>query len=433
MGIRDSNHTAPEPRWGMDTGETVNVNVVEPPSGQKDTGWVPFVDVPVLDWFNWKAWATYVRLAYLARIFNGMLTVNSLFRRGKGTAIAEVTAGSGLSVNVALGRAWIDGARWEVAAVSNLALATADATHPRFDLVVMEVNSDIPSYAVVTGTPAAIPAEPSLASNQVALARVRVNAGATTPTSISDRRIFGSLALDEAQVDRTFKAGDLGGGDFLLEVDDDVVNNGRVRLLPVAGQLDIGSTLLTILPGASQILIGAASLLRFPAAAVEFSTPITRTYDISIYDFDRGAGVDADLANAGTLTDLVGNDPSGTGVGLLNDGDVGPGSESVRAGVRIPKNATITAVRIYGNRASNTPGLQFFFHGHKKGTGVSTLIASDANNGSGPTGDFTLAVTGLSHAVDGSETYRLLIGWVGSGPVCLHGAEVEYTIQAPFA
>lgn len=428
MGIRDSNHTAPEPRWGMTTGETVDADVVEPPGAQKDTGWQPFIDVPVLEWFNWLSWAAYVRLAYLSRILDRMFPVSSLLRRGKGTAIAEVTAGSGLSVNVALGRAWIDGAMYEVAAATNLALATADATHPRFDIVVMEVNSGIPSYAVVTGTPAASPAEPSLAPNQVALARIRVNAGATTPTSISDRRIFGSMALDEAQVDRTFKAGDLGGGDFLLEVDDDVVNNGRVRIAPVAGLVDIGSTLLTILPGASQILIGAASLLQFPAAAVKFTTPVTRTVDLGIYEFWLGGLIDDNDTRTSTLPD-----PTGSGAGIQDDQSVGTGVHSIRAPVRLPKNATITAVRVYGNRATNTPGLQFFLHARKKTTGIIAVVATDANNGSGPTGNFTLAVTGLSHAVDGTETFELIVDWVGTGQVGFHGAEVEYTIQEPFA
>lgn len=101
-----------------------------------------------------------------------------------------------MSVNVAAGGAFIRGTQnanqgayhvWNDGTV-NLSISAADATNGRRDLVIAQVRDAFYSGAtndaritVVTGTPAASPADPSLASfpNALVLARITIAAGDT--------------------------------------------------------------------------------------------------------------------------------------------------------------------------------------------------------------------------------------------------------------
>ena len=130
---------------------------------------------------------------------------------GNGDLAVTQNGTPNMSVNVAAGRAIVrSGGSSSLLAGSyatmndatlNLAIAAADATNPRRDLVVMQVRdlnygeaaSDA-RLTVVTGTPAASPADPALTSypNCVVLARVAVAAAATTITNanITDLRTW---------------------------------------------------------------------------------------------------------------------------------------------------------------------------------------------------------------------------------------------------
>lgn len=112
-----------------------------------------------------------------------------------------------MSVNVAAGLAAIRGTEAPAQGVYtfyndatvNLSIAAADATNPRRDLIIAQVRDSNYSgatldarLAVVTGTPAGSPADPSLAAfpNALVIARVAVAAAATTVTNanITDLR-----------------------------------------------------------------------------------------------------------------------------------------------------------------------------------------------------------------------------------------------------
>ena len=114
-----------------------------------------------------------------------------------------------MSVNVAAGRAVmritnassLTGGALTAAndATVNLAIAAADPTNPRIDLVCLEVRSAVEyseaandhRLTVVTGTPNAVPTVPSVAGrNVLVLAQVAVAAAATTITNanITDKR-----------------------------------------------------------------------------------------------------------------------------------------------------------------------------------------------------------------------------------------------------
>lgn len=96
-----------------------------------------------------------------------------------------VSAGTGLSYSVTAGTLLREsGNQLDVAAVTNSALTAADVTNPRIDLV--HVNNESGAIAKTDGTPAATPFPPATPVGVTALAHVRVNAGATAPTSITD-------------------------------------------------------------------------------------------------------------------------------------------------------------------------------------------------------------------------------------------------------
>ena len=82
-------------------------------------------------------------------------------------------------------------------AATTVAIAAADATNPRIDLVCVVVNDAYYSglindveFKVVTGTPAASPAVPATPANALVLAQVAVAAAATTivAANITDKR-----------------------------------------------------------------------------------------------------------------------------------------------------------------------------------------------------------------------------------------------------
>lgn len=127
---------------------------------------------------------------------------------GTTTTALRVTEKSGtpdMSVDVAGGAAYIlgDEATYqgtyfvENRGTTNLAISSADPTNPRKDLVVAKVQdsdysgaTDAWSLAVVTGTPAASPTEPTAPDNSITLALVDVPASDTaiTNSQITDRR-----------------------------------------------------------------------------------------------------------------------------------------------------------------------------------------------------------------------------------------------------
>lgn len=110
-----------------------------------------------------------------------------------------------MTVNVSTGGAFIRGTQsanqgayhlWNDASLS-VAITAADATNPRRDLIIAQVRDANYSGAtndarivVVTGTPAAVPSDPTLPANALVLARVAVAAATTSivTANITDLR-----------------------------------------------------------------------------------------------------------------------------------------------------------------------------------------------------------------------------------------------------
>jgi hypothetical protein len=108
--------------------------------------------------------------------------------------------GAGLDVDIAAGKALVDGILVTNPSSRELTIAAAHATLPRIDRIVLELTRTAgETYGKVVlkrlaGTPASSPSAPSLTDDadtlQVSLAQVRVNAAATTVTSVTDERNY---------------------------------------------------------------------------------------------------------------------------------------------------------------------------------------------------------------------------------------------------
>ncbi len=102
-----------------------------------------------------------------------------------------VTPGSGMTVSIAAGSAWINGYSYENTDALALNLATASGVNPRVDRVVVRFSTVERSIhlAVLTGTPAEIPAAPVLTRSndiyELGIADILVPKGSVTVTAIN--------------------------------------------------------------------------------------------------------------------------------------------------------------------------------------------------------------------------------------------------------
>ena len=105
---------------------------------------------------------------------------------------------SGLQVKVKSGTAWIEGYYVSSSAEEIVTLATADATNPRIDRIILRLdrNANTISLTKLTGTPAASPSAPALTQNtllwEISLAQVVVAATDTLIAAgdVTDERTY---------------------------------------------------------------------------------------------------------------------------------------------------------------------------------------------------------------------------------------------------
>lgn len=109
--------------------------------------------------------------------------------------VTTTTTGLGISVNT--GDAILDGFRFYADAATALTAATADPSLPRIDLLVLRIDESAhtSTIALKTGTPASSPTAPTATKTpggtyELALYQVRVNAGSTSITSLTDVRTY---------------------------------------------------------------------------------------------------------------------------------------------------------------------------------------------------------------------------------------------------
>lgn len=121
-------------------------------------------------------------------------------------AVTQRQAGANMSVDVGIGGCMVGGTEnadqgeyfvYNASASANVVISASDPTNPRIDLIGVQIRdaeySGVTNDArivVVTGTPAGVPAEPSVPANFLTLARVDVAALAASISNanITDRR-----------------------------------------------------------------------------------------------------------------------------------------------------------------------------------------------------------------------------------------------------
>jgi hypothetical protein len=136
-------------------------------------------------------------------------------------AVTQTTTPS-MGVSVGVGRAWLPGTNVSNFTGANynkqgfyfalndapytVALATADTVNPRIDLIYIGVQDKIYGAAsdgiainVVTGTPAATPAVPTLPASSIALAQVAVAANAPSVTNANITTYTGNVSANFTQ------------------------------------------------------------------------------------------------------------------------------------------------------------------------------------------------------------------------------------------
>lgn len=114
----------------------------------------------------------------------------------------EAQSSPDMTVKVDTGECWIQGYFYRSTASQNVTIATADATYPRIDRVVLRNNitgTRKIDAVVITGTPAAVPVAPDYTRSSdiwdLVLAEIAVAADATTIVTgnITDKRTDGTL------------------------------------------------------------------------------------------------------------------------------------------------------------------------------------------------------------------------------------------------
>lgn len=120
------------------------------------------------------------------------------FVPGTGSECAVTGSLAALQVTVADGVVHVNESRRQIRS-QIVTLATADATNPRYDIIVAYDDGTVND---VTGTPAATPTVPSTPSNAALLAVVSVPATATVtaPNRVTDARVRTPVAKDQLAV-----------------------------------------------------------------------------------------------------------------------------------------------------------------------------------------------------------------------------------------
>lgn len=143
---------------------------------------------------------------------------------------------TGMQCKVKSGQAWMKGHFYQSDAEEVLAIATASATNPRIDRVIVRVDwtANTIQLAVLQGTPAASPTPPALTQNssrwEISLAQVYIVKSATTIASgnITDERTMtpntikglglGELLQSGKTGTLTVPAGQIFGFDFTYPI-----------------------------------------------------------------------------------------------------------------------------------------------------------------------------------------------------------------------
>lgn len=233
--------------------------------------------------------------------------------------LAVSAAGSGMSVSVASGGAWIRGFYYETDAPVSVTIAAAHATLPRIDRVVarLDRSANTITLEAITGTAAAVPAAPALSTTddlyELLLADVAVPAaaGVISGGNVTDRRVLtgdarlvlksqfdakGDLLVGTA--DDTFTRKAVGANDTVLTADSAAA--GGVKWAAPGGllgycQYDPATTVLKLISTLSFTALDTTNL------RVTFTAPASGVVEIHFGAWGSNNGVNSNGPNIGVL------------------------------------------------------------------------------------------------------------------------------------
>lgn len=196
---------------------------------------------------------------------------------------------SGMTVKVYAGQAMVRGHYYSSNATESLAVTTADATNPRIDAVVLELDPSANSILlkVLAGTPGASPVAPTLTQTdagiwQQLLGTVAVAAGATSISAgnVTDSRTFLGVAahtqnastivttVSDKSANYTLVAGDKNS--FIR------ATSASATTITIANVLAIGESVNVIQWGAGQVTFAAGAGVTI--GSVESKLKINKQY-----------------------------------------------------------------------------------------------------------------------------------------------------------
>lgn len=235
-----------------------------------------------------------------------------------------VTGSGATSVAVAKGAVLTNGVMKAVAANATFGTWTADATHPRIDLVVVDSSGTLQRRA---GTAAALPLMPALTANDVVLAAIYIPAN-ESPVAIVTADIVDKRMMKEVGTVTVYKTIAAETTDTTTTAIDILNKSGSGVVIPNAIFATAGKCLRGRIGGNIQVNNGAPVnlLVEFlwDSATAMYSATNAPTLDADrrafLLEFDIMAQGTADQALVGTMTCStmaagVTNPTTGTGPG----------------------------------------------------------------------------------------------------------------------
>lgn len=349
--------------------------------------------------------------------------------------VSEKSGTPDMSVDVAGGRAYIQGTEAtyqglyfvENRGTTNLSVTAADGTYERHDLVVAKVEdssysggTDAWSLAVVAGTPAASPSDPTAPANSITLARINVTAGATSITDamIDDLRASAAPATVRVRTSTTRPLSP-SEGEVVVETDTDIIrvydgSNWKVAADYGVGQPPIGS----VLPYA-----GSSAPTGYLLANGQAVSRTTYSTLFGIIGTTYGVG---DGSTTFNIPDLRGRVPGMIGSGSFTTLGTTGGSESSTALLAHTHSATLTLSG--ATAASNGSHSHTVADLHTKTGTIST--SNVVAGGSGGVIFFDTASGAPSTSSDGAHTHT--VSGSATGTTGSSGSGSSFSLLQPF-
>jgi len=303
-----------------------------------------------------------------------------------GAGRAKVT---GTSATAPSGFTWTTQGMYDVLndATATVAIASADATNPRIDVVYVAINdafytgsTNSAALVVATGTPAVSPTVPTIPANSMALAQVRVNANATSilNANITDVRTYASI-MGQVKVYSTktllLAATGMKANDIAAVVADSTATNNAFYYYTGAAWSQLNSTTFD----GSAIVSGTVGISYLPTITpAKGGTGVAGS--LTGYVIANGSSnmTASSTIPTSALTGTVGVANGGTGLSTMSTGFIKYNGSAVTSGnsvaasdIPATEQANIISGGFYSGGVSTNAAINVFVQSAQPSTGVT--------------------------------------------------------------